>query len=142
MCKKKASPKRRSGCPLNASVEILGDPWWLPMIRDMMLQGFRTCKEFLERIATNILAHRLRKFQAHGITTTERDRSVERKLICLLTPKRIDLGPLLTPMVLWADAHEDSGNQAMVRLIQQDQQQFLAAVPPHWAEKTSRSTTN
>jgi len=136
------SPKRRSGCLLNASVEISGDPWSLPIIRDMMLRGFRTCKEFLERIATNILAYRLGKFEAHGITTTERHRSDERKLICLLTAKGIDLGPLLTPMVLWADAHEDSGNQAMVRLIQQDQQQFLAAVPPRWAEKTSRSTTN
>ena len=142
MGKKKASPKRRSGCPLNASVEILNDPWSLPIIRDMMLRGFRTCKEFLERIATNILADRLRKFEAHGITTTDRDRSVERKLICLLTAKGIDLGPLLTQMVLWADAHKDRGNQAMVQLIQQDQQQFLAAVPPRWAEKPSRSTTN
>jgi DNA-binding HxlR family transcriptional regulator len=68
---KKARPKRRSGYPLNASVEILGDNWSLPAIRDMMLPGFRTCKEFLERTATNILADRLRKFEAHGIATTE-----------------------------------------------------------------------
>ena len=50
--------KRRSECPLNASVEMLGDRWSLLLIRDMMLRGFRTYKDFMEcyeGIATNIL---------------------------------------------------------------------------------------
>jgi len=78
MPKKKASSKRRSGCPLNASVEILGDRWSLLIIRDMMLRGFRSYKEFLEsyeRIATNILADRLQKLIAHGIITKARDQT-------------------------------------------------------------------
>ena len=65
MPKKKSSAKRRSGCPLNASVEMLGDRWSLLIIRDMMLRGSKTYKEFLEGfegIATNILAERLRRF--------------------------------------------------------------------------------
>jgi len=73
---KKPTPKRRSGCALNASVEMLGDRWSLLIIRDMMLRGFRTYNEFLtshEGIATNILADRLRKLQGHGIITTARD---------------------------------------------------------------------
>src|SRR5207245_9326700 len=93
MPKKRPSPKRRSGCPLNASVEILGDRWSLLIIRDMMLRGSRTYKEFLESyegIATNILADRLRKLEAHGIVTAERDPSDGRKLIYLLTAKGID----------------------------------------------------
>jgi DNA-binding HxlR family transcriptional regulator len=64
MARKKPAPKRRSGCPLNASVEMLGDRWSLLIVRDMMLRGSRTYKEFLEcyeGIATNILADRLRK---------------------------------------------------------------------------------
>ncbi len=59
---KKPSPKRRSACPLNASVEMLGDRWSLLILRDMMLRGFRTYKQFLgsyEGIATNILAKTL-----------------------------------------------------------------------------------
>src|ERR1700680_1402940 len=123
MPKKKPTPKRRSGCPLNASVEVLGDRWSLLIIRDMMLRGFRTYKEFLESfegIATNILADRLRKLVAHGIITTERDRSDGRKLIYLLTAKGIDLAPVLTEMVLWAAGHEDTGNQALVRKIQKN----------------------
>jgi DNA-binding HxlR family transcriptional regulator len=145
MPKKKPSAKRRSGCPLNASVEILGDRWSLLIIRDMMLRGFRSYKEFLEsyeRIATNILADRLRKLVAHGIITTERDPSDGRKLIYLLTLKGMDLAPVLTEMVLWAAGHEDNGNQSLVRLIQKDKEQFLAAVRQRWVEKRIRSTAN
>src|SRR6266436_293485 len=115
MPKKKTNTKRRSGCPLNASVEILGDRWSLLIIRDMMLRGFRTYKEFLssyERIATNILADRLRKLEAHGIITAKRDPSDGRRLIYVLTPKGIDLAPVLTEMVLWSAAHEDVGKGA------------------------------
>ncbi|MGB8458956.1 MAG: helix-turn-helix domain-containing protein, partial [Candidatus Acidiferrum sp.] len=70
MLKKKAPPKRRSGCPLNASVEMLGDRWSLLILRDMMLRGYRTFKEFLrsdEKIASNILADRLRRLESYGI---------------------------------------------------------------------------
>src|SRR2546428_1501996 len=137
--------KRRSECPLNASVELLGDRWSLLIIRDMMLRGFRTYKEFLEcyeGIATNILADRLRKLVAYGIVTTELDPSDGRKVIYLLTEKGIDLAPVLTEMVLWAAAHEDTGNQALVRQMQKDKTQFLAAVRQRWAEKTIRSTAN
>ena len=73
MERKKASLKRRSGCPLNASVEMLGDRWSLLIIRDMMLCAARSYKEFLEcyeGIATNILADRLRKLMAYGIINT------------------------------------------------------------------------
>jgi DNA-binding HxlR family transcriptional regulator len=143
MPKKKPIPKRRSGCPLNASVETLGDRWSLLIIRDMMLRGFRTYKQFLESyegIATNILADRLRKLQAHEIITTDRDPSDGRKLIYLLTAKGIDLAPVLTEMVLWSAGHEDTGNQALVRQIQNDKEQFLAHVRQRWAEKTIPST--
>jgi DNA-binding HxlR family transcriptional regulator len=131
MLKKKATPKWRSGCPLNASVEILGDRWSLLIIRDMMLRGFRSYKQFLESyegIATNILADRLRKLIAHGIITIERDPSDGRKTIYSLTAKGKDLAPVLTEMVLWAAAHEDTENPALVQRIQKDKQQFLAEV--------------
>jgi DNA-binding HxlR family transcriptional regulator len=145
MRKQKTSPKRRSGCPLNASVEILGDRWSLLIIRDMMLRNFRTYKEFLEsheRIATNILADRLRRLEAHGIITSERDPSDGRRLIYRLTAKGIDLAPVLTEMVLWAAGHEDTGNPALVRQIQKDKEQFLAGVRKRWRGSTIRSTSD
>jgi DNA-binding HxlR family transcriptional regulator len=134
---KKHRVERRSGCPLNASVEMLGDRWSLLIIRDMMLRGAKSYKEFLacyEGIATNILADRLRRLVDYGIITTRADKTDGRKVIYLLTPKGIDLAPVLTEMVLWASAHEDTGNQALVRLMQKDKQQFLAAIRQRWEE--------
>jgi DNA-binding HxlR family transcriptional regulator len=129
-------PKRRSECPLNASVEMLGDRWSLLIIRDMMLRGFRTYKEFMEcyeGIATNILADRLRKLMAYGILTAEPDPADGRRLIYSLTAKGIDLAPVLTEMVLWAASHEETGNPALVAVMKADKVKFLAGIRQRWA---------
>jgi DNA-binding HxlR family transcriptional regulator len=104
-----------------------------------MVRRFRTFKEFLasdEGIATNILADRLRKLEAHGIITSKPDSSDGRKLLYLLTPKGIDLAPVLTEMVLWAARHEETENQVLVHTLQTDRQRFLEQVREHWAAIT------
>ena len=136
MAKEKAIAKRRSGCPLNASVEMLGDRWSLLIIRDMMLLGRRTFKEFLgsyERPATNILTDRLRKLEAFGIIRTERDPADGRKVVYLLTAKGMDLAPVLTEMVLWAGRHEKTENRPLIRLMQKDKEKFLDQIRQRWA---------
>jgi DNA-binding HxlR family transcriptional regulator len=141
MPKKTLASTRRSGCPLNASVEILGDRWSLLIIRDMMLRGFRSYKEFLgsyERIATNILADRLRRLEEHGIISAQPDPSDGRKLIYMLTKKGIDLAPVLTEMVLWSASHEAVENQALVQLMRKDKRKFEEEVRKRWAEESAR----
>jgi DNA-binding HxlR family transcriptional regulator len=50
----------RSGCPINAAVEVIGDRWSLLVLRDVMFgnrRHFRVLEESLEEgIASNILA--------------------------------------------------------------------------------------
>ena len=140
---RKRHAERRSECPLNASVEMLGDRWSLLIIRDMMLRGFRSYKEFLEcyeGIATNILADRLRKLQAYGIIVAKPNPKDARKVTYSLTPKGIDLAPVLTEMVLWAAAHEATGNQALVQQMRADKKKFLAGVRQRWADTLTRRT--
>jgi DNA-binding HxlR family transcriptional regulator len=144
MSRKKPSPKRRSGCPLNASVEMLGDRWSLLIIRDMMLRGFRSYKEFLESyegIATNILADRLRKLEAYGIITTERDSSDRRRLNYFLTAKGLDLAPVMAEMVLWAAAHEETDNQALVQELLKNKEGLISAIRERWNAKATRAVT-
>ena len=129
---------RRSGCPLNASIEMLGDRWTLLIIRDMMLRGAKSFKDFLaadEGIATNILADRLKRLVAYGILSTTPDPCDGRKQIYWLTAKGIDLAPVLTEMVLWASAHEETGNQALVRLMRKDKAEFLEGIRKRWQGK-------
>jgi DNA-binding HxlR family transcriptional regulator len=140
MPKKRAGPKRRSGCPLNASVEMLGDRWSLLILRDMMLRGYKTFNEFLssdEKIATNILADRLRRLEDYGILSSRRDPTDGRKLIYELTAKGIDLAPVLAEMVLWAARHENTANQPLVRLMRADKGHFLNEIHRHWAQQHS-----
>ena len=118
---------------------MLGDRWSLLIIRDIMVRGYRTFKEFLssdEHIATNILADRLRRLEDYGIITTRPDPSDGRKLFYLLTAEGMDLAPILTEMVLWAAAHEDTGNQPLVRLIKKDKSKFLAEIRKRWRRDT------
>ncbi len=105
----------------------------------MMLRGSQSYKEFLEcyeGIATNILADRLRKLVDYGIITTRPDPWDGRKVIYRLTQKGIDLAPVLTEMVLWAAAHEDTSNQPLIQLMRKDKERFIAGVRRRWSERS------
>ena len=137
MAKERRAVKRRSECPLNASIEILGDRWSLLIVRDMMLRGLKSYKEFMdsyERIATNILADRLRKLEFHGIIEAEPDPLDGRKLNYVLTRKGIDLGPVMTELVLWAGSHERAANQELITRMRKDKVKFNAEVRARWEQ--------
>src|ERR1700686_3941472 len=75
--------KHRSGCPVSISLEMFGDRWSLLIIRDLMVRGLRTFKEFQrsgEGIATNILADRLHKLETSGIITAEVEETDARRV--------------------------------------------------------------
>ena len=61
--------------------------------------------------------------------------------IYLLTEKGIDLAPVMSEMVLWAAAHEDTGNEALVKELREDKEGFIGRVRQRWAAKATSSTT-
>ncbi|MBN9344617.1 MAG: helix-turn-helix transcriptional regulator [Devosia sp.] len=95
----------RSGCPINLSVEVLGDRWSLVVLRDMMFGNFRTYRELhgnsLEGIATNILAARLRHLEAQGFISAAADPSHKQRTIYSLTEKAIALVPVMVALGSW-----------------------------------------
>jgi len=69
---------------------MLGDRWSLLIVRDLMVRGFRTFREFQESsegIATNILAERLHKLETRGIITAEVDETDGRGINYRLTER-------------------------------------------------------
>ncbi|WP_372660074.1 winged helix-turn-helix transcriptional regulator, partial [Hydrogenophaga sp.] len=67
---------RRSGCPIGIALDLVGDPWTLLVVRDLMFKGGKTFHDFLnggEGIATNILTDRLVRLEASGIVAKVRD---------------------------------------------------------------------
>ena len=99
---------RQSGCPVAYSLDVFGDKWTLVVIRDMLMVGKRHYGEFLEspeRIASNVLADRLKRLEDAGIVSKETDPSSQSKIIYKLTPKGVELIPLILEVVLWGTKH-------------------------------------
>jgi DNA-binding HxlR family transcriptional regulator len=134
----KSQSKRRSGCPVSISLEILGDRWSLLIIRDLMVRGFRTFTEFEqsgEGIATNILAERLQKLEAAGIITAKVEQTDGRRVNYRLTEKGIDLAPVLLELLIWGARHEETGAPcAVIVKMEKNREEVLAEVRRRWRE--------
>jgi len=137
----KSKPKRRSGCPVSISLERFGDRWSLLIIRDLMVRGFRTFKEFQESgegIATNILADRLKKLEAAGIIFSEVEKTDGRRMNYRLTEKGIDLAPVMLELLIWGARHEQTGAHcALMAKMEENRGAMLAEVRRRWQERDS-----
>jgi DNA-binding HxlR family transcriptional regulator len=130
--------KPRSGCPVSISLERFGDRWSLLIIRDLMVRGYRTFREFQasgEGIATNILADRLKKLENAGIIMAEDDED-GRRVNYRLTEKGIDLAPVMLELLIWAARHEDTGAPCgLMANMAKNREQVLAEVRRRWRER-------
>lgn len=131
--------KHRSGCPVNISLEVVGDRWSLLIVRDMMVRGYTSFKEFQESgegIATNILADRLRKLEAVGIIAGETDATDARRVNYRLTRKGIDLAPVVLELLIWGARYEDTGAPcAMINKLVKHRTELLAEVRRRWQKR-------
>jgi len=101
--------QRRSLCPISFSLEMVGDPWSLLIVRDIIYSGRKTYGEFLsaeEGIARNILATRLAQLEHKGILLKKPHPTDRRKDLYELTEKGLDLIPMLLDMAAWGAKHE------------------------------------
>jgi DNA-binding HxlR family transcriptional regulator len=100
--------ERRSGCPINLSLEAFGDRWSLIILRDMIFGGRRHFRELLngslEGIASNILADRLKRLMELGMLTRADDPSHRQKAIYSLTEMSIRLVPIMAQLGAWGRA--------------------------------------
>jgi DNA-binding HxlR family transcriptional regulator len=123
----------KSGCPINLTLEVLGDRWSLLIIRDLMFGNRRHYRELLtqseEGIASNILASRLRMLVDQGIVTKADDPSHKQKAVYSLTEQGIELVPILAQMGAWGVKFLPVSRELGVRA------QLLAdGGPPMWDE--------
>lgn len=101
----------RSGCPINFGLEIFGDQWSLLLLRDMLILGKRTFKEFQaseEGIASNILTDRLKRLEACGIIRREASSTDRRQVTYLPTEAGRALLPVLVEMSYWGATQDAS----------------------------------
>lgn len=122
----------RSGCPINAAVEAFGDSWSLLVLRDVMFGNRRYFRELLagsqERIASNILADRLKRLVNAGLLTRE-DAGPGRRAAYSLTEASIQLVPVFAQLGEWGLRHRPTTKRLRVRA-----EVLAAGGPPLWAE--------
>jgi DNA-binding HxlR family transcriptional regulator len=124
---------QRSGCPINLTLEVVGDKWSLLIIRDIMFGNRRHYRELLtksdEGISSNILADRLKMLLDQNIITREDDPSHKQKGIYSLTERGIELLPILAQMAAWGFKYLPVSEEFGIRA------QLLAeGGPKMWAE--------
>ena len=137
--KRPLKAKRRSGCPVSISLEILGDRWSLLIIRDLMVRGLRSFKDFEESgegIATNILADRLNKLGTAGVISAQTEEDDHRRVNYRLTKKGIELAPVLLELLIWGAKHQKTSAPAgLAEKLEKRRPEFLAEVRRRWREQ-------
>jgi DNA-binding HxlR family transcriptional regulator len=99
------SDPHRSGCPINLSLELLGDRWSLIVLRDIIFGEKRHFTDLLRRseegISPNILTERLDRLEAAGLLTRRPDPRHKQRTILSLTEMAVALVPVLAQLSTW-----------------------------------------
>jgi DNA-binding HxlR family transcriptional regulator len=108
----------RSGCPINAAIEVFGDRWSLIVLRDIAFGDRRYFRELqagsIEGIASNILADRLKRLVDLGLLTREDTRPGQRARYSLTEPA-IQLVPVFAHLGSWGLRHRPTSRALCVR---------------------------
>lgn len=108
----------RSGCAINAAVEVLGDAWSLIVLRDIVFGDRRHFRELLtqneEGIASNILADRLRRLVAEGLLTRS-DAPRGQRVTYTLTEAGIQTVPVMVALGAWGMSHRETSPELTIR---------------------------
>ena len=106
-----------------------------------MVRGYRRFKDFQsssEKIATNILADRLRKLESAGIITAEVEETDARRVNYRLTEKGIDLAPVLLELLIWAARNEETGAPcALITNMEKNREAVLSEARRRWRDRDS-----
>lgn len=122
--------KKRSDCPISCSLDIWGDKWSLLIIRDLLYAKQCTYGDFLksdEKIATNILASRLKTLEENSLILKLDHPESKAKVFYKLTEKGIDLLPILIEISLWAEKYSSipPEQKAMLKEVKKDKEAFI-----------------
>ena len=112
------SNRPRSGCAINAAVEVLGDNWSLIVLRDIVFGGRRHFRELLtlnnEGIASNILASRLKKLVDEGLLTKAEAVRGQRAEYSL-TEAGVQTLPVMVALGTWGMTHRATSPELTIR---------------------------
>ena len=135
--------KFRCNCPFTTALDILGDRWMLVIVKQILIEGKETFKDFTEAeeaIATNILTTKLKLLEKLGIVIKRRLPNNNKTSLYLLTDKGLALTPLLVEMAVWTDKylrdiHPTIVNGQEMEFLRNDKTAFADLIVTKYKEK-------
>jgi DNA-binding HxlR family transcriptional regulator len=91
-------------CAIAKSLDVVGDRWTLLIVRELALRGpsrYTDLRDGLPRIATNLLAERLRDLERAGVVEREEAPPPVATTLFHLTPRGEQLRPVLDGLIRW-----------------------------------------
>ena len=135
--------KFRCDCPFTSAIDILGDKWMLVIVKQMLVEGKETFKDFTESeeaIATNILTIKLKLLEELGLISKTKLPHNKKNNLYRLTAKGLELTPILVELALWSDnnlrdVHPTLQEGQGIELLRQDKQAFTSALIDSYQKK-------
>lgn len=123
----------RCACPTTSAIDIIGDKWSLVIVKQMLIEGIRTFKEFSESeegIASNILSSRLRKLEEFKIISKNKLPDNKKSNIYILTQKGLELTPMIAELTLWGEKnikefHPELYSDTRIEMLKNDKEGFI-----------------
>jgi DNA-binding HxlR family transcriptional regulator len=117
-------------CSLAQTLDVIGERWTLLILRDAFF-GRKRFEEFQKNlgIARNILTSRLNRLVEEGILDK---RPVEAgRFEYVLTPKGLDLQPVLLAMTHWGDRHKPNAKGKRIVFVERATGEPIAPMAVH-----------
>lgn len=104
-------------CSIAQALEVVGDPWTLLIVRDLFF-GYRRFDVLQERlgIPRTTLTDRLDRLVEHGVVERRPYQERPPRSEYWLTPKGLDLSPVLVTLMQWGDTHSGAAEPPVVLL--------------------------
>jgi len=133
----------RCDCPFTSALDVLGDKWILVIVKQMLIEGNETFKDFTESdeaIATNILSDRLKLLEELGIIIKTKRPENKKSNLYLLTEKGLALTPILTELATWSDSylrdiHPAIADGEKMEFLRNDKAAFARALVKNYRKK-------
>ena len=137
------STEFRCSCPITSAIDMIGDKWSLVVIKNMLLFNLKTFKDLSEtneKIATNILASRLKALEAKGFITKTKPANNKKTNIYLLTDKGLSLIPIIIELAIWGDTnlneiHTSLNRDNPIEYIKLNKEKFVGVFKDQYLEK-------
>lgn len=138
----------RCNCPFTSALDVLGDKWILVIVKQMLIEGKETFKDFTESeeaIATNILSAKLKFLEEVGLIIKTQRPDNKKTNLYLLTEKSLALTPVLVELALWSDKnlrdiHPTIGNGEAMELLRTDKVAFANEIEKRYREKLATTS--